>query len=266
MSPPGSGGGKTGQGFSHRYTRYLSRIVRLTYLQTLQIATDQRSAGEIAGETDSSGSSGNTSQGEKPPEWWDPLGLFGPSSRSKQWSYSLEDSGWSVTRSWLETFWDKIRYAIGIREIAAYNFRFAPSSELVSIPFSSPKEIIKIQLQVEEQIPQVLGVERRWIEYYVTVDDGENWLRINPLDHPTLYENGRVVPRTYDINIDVGGPTNEDVKSIQSDAPVKRVRFRAVFFTDTTILNGDRYTPVLKRYRMKLYPRGGLSSPDSETL
>lgn len=266
----GGGSKKTGDPTSHRSIKHMSRIIRLTYLQTIQILTDQRKVSELAGTTDPSTSSFSL---QKPAEerniverFFDPFGMFTSGTRGHQWSFSAEDSGWAVTRTWLETFWSYIRYAIGIRDIQVFNFKFAPSSEIVSKQFVGPKEIIKIQLQVEEQIPDIFSLTKRWIEYYVSVDNGKNWIQINPLNNPTLYHNGNIVPHTLNFNIDIGGPTADGIKNFITKAPIKGVRFRAVFLTDPEIEDGDKYTPVLKKYRLKLYPRGGLISNDESDV
>jgi len=248
------------------YVKHMSKIVKLTYLQTIQALTDQNKLEDIAGTTDpkSQGFSTSSTSSVKrsiASRVLDPFSIWGgKGSRTTSVSFSSSDSGWSVTRTWLETAWDKIRYAIGVRDIQVFNFRFSPASEIVSKKFSAPKEIIKVQLQVDEQVPAIYHLNQRWIEYYITVDNGENWLRINPLDHPTLYLDGEIVPRTINFNIDIGGPSGDSVKNITTDAPVSGVRFRAVLRTDTSLEDGDRYTPTLKKYRLKLYPHGGLIS------
>jgi hypothetical protein len=275
----------TGQGYNKQFTKFMSRVVRLSYLQTIQILNDEHAVGDLVGETVGGSSSNSLSQDGKAgflertfggvvggilnsAANVGSFGLFGNpgSKRSKDWSISLNDSGWSVTRTWLEVYWDKARYAIGIRDIGVFNYSFSNQSELISKSFSSAKEIIKVQLQVDEQIPNVFPLDRRFIEYYITVDDGKNWHRINPLDHPTLYLDGQITPRTINFNIDLGGPLGDDTKNLITNEPVRSVRFRAVLFTDQGVDNASHYTPVLKKYRLKLYPRGGLVTDEQREV
>jgi len=236
------------------YFQSLTREVRFSYLQTLQLVSDQVNAGELAGETQGFSLSANRTKGGR--SGFLGIGAKGASSSS----VSVDDSGWIISRTWQETFYDRIRYSIGIRDIGAFSYRFEPSSELVSLPFRSPRELLKIELRVDEFIPSVLPNNRRWIEYYVSIDNGQDWIRMNPLDHPTLFNDaGNIVPRTLTLNLDDGGPQGDAVTAMKTERPVYEARFRAVFFNDPTLPDGDRFSPVLKGYRLLMLPRGGLS-------
>lgn len=231
----------------------ISREVKLSYLQSLQIIEDQSSLAEIAGTTEGVSFTATRTYGGR--SGFLGIGAKGASSTS----VSFNDSGWVVQRQWAETYWDKIRYAIGIRDIGVFSYRYARASERVSVPFTSPKEILKVSCEVDEFIPAILPDTRRWILYYVSIDNGQTWLQVNPLEQPTLYaEDGSIVPRTITINLDDGGPQGDDVKAIRSDSGVYNVRFRWVMFTDPTLPDGDRFSPVLKGYRLRILPRGGL--------
>lgn len=185
--------------------------------------------------------------------------LFG-SKTSVKTTTSTEDSGWSIAKQWLEVNYDKIRYAIGIRELSIFNYRFSPTSELVSKRFSTPKEIIKAQLEVVEEIPAEFSPEMRYIEYYISFNDGD-WHRINPTGHPTLYSNeGNVVPEILTVNFETSGPGGSTtIKAITTEMPAKQVRLKAVMKNDPSLGNAEYYTPVLKKYRVKLVPKTSLS-------
>jgi hypothetical protein len=235
------------------YYQNLSREVKFSYLQTLQIQEDTSALPELAGTSEGISFAATRTYGGR--SGFLGIGAKGASSAST----SVDDSGWSISRQWQETYYDKIRYAIGIRDVGAFSYRYAPASEIVSLPFRSPKEVLKIELRVDEFIPSVLSSTRRWIEYYVSITNGKTWLRINPLDQPTLFEtDGSIVPRTITLNLDDGGPQGDDVQTIRTEAPVFGVRFRAVMYTDSTVADGDRFSPVLKGYRLLMLPRGGL--------
>jgi len=235
------------------YYQNLSREVKFSYLQTLQIQEDTSALPELAGTTEGISFAATRTYGGRSGF----LGIGGKGASST--STSVDDSGWVISRQWSETYYDKIRYAIGIRDVGAFSYRYAPASEIVSLPFRSPKEILKIELRVDEFVPSVLSSTRRWIEYYVSITNGKTWLRVNPLDQPTLFESdGSIVPRTITLNLDDGGPQGDDVQTIRTEAPVFGVRFRAVMYTDSTVEDGDRFSPVLKGYRLLMLPRGGL--------
>ena len=185
--------------------------------------------------------------------------LFG-SKTSIKTTTTHDDSGWSIAKQWLEVNYDKVRYAIGVRELSVFNYRFSPTSELVSKRFSTPKEIIKAQLEVVEEIPAEFSPEQRYIEYYISFNDGD-WHRINPTGHPTLYSNeGNVVPEILTVNFETSGPGGSTtIKAITTELPAKQVRLKAVMKNDPSLANPEYYTPVLKKYRVKLVPKTSLS-------
>jgi hypothetical protein len=153
-----------------------------------------------------------------------------------------------------------MRYAIGIRELSVFGYKFSPTSEFVSKKFTSPKEIIKAQLEVIEEIPSKFDPSQRYIEYYLSFDD-ENWHRVNPTGSPSLYlDGGQIAPEILTINFDVAGSgPNQSVRAITTDTPATSVRLKVVMKNDPSVGNANSYTPVLKKYRVKLSPRTSLS-------
>lgn len=230
-----------------------TRLVCLTYLQTVAALDDQSTLSQLAGE---SPGSNNTVSGSSPA---DPgfLGIGGEGASTVTSSFT--DTGWSISRTWLETWWDKIRWAIGLREIGVFAYEYAQSSEVVSVPYRSPKEIAKVLVRVDEQIPSVYPLTNRWIHYFVSPDNGANWHRINPIDHPTIYsgEGGEPVPRIINFNADFQSENDNAQKFVSTEIPVTEIRFRAVLIRpgDTEF---EGTSPVLKSYRMSIYPKEGL--------
>lgn len=234
-----------------------SRVVKLTYLQTQQVRGGGRDLGELVGE---GGGVGHVATATSSPGSPGFLGIpFLGGSPAKSQSSDSNDTGWVISRSWDETHYDMVRYAIGVKELGVFSYRFAPVSEFVSKPFRFPKEIQKVQLVAVEQIPAIYPVGPRYIVYQVSPDNGRTWHRINPLDHPDLIgDDGLVVPRTLTFNADVAGEGSTVQKFVQTDQPVTSLRFRAIFLAAADIEQSDRHTPILKRYRLKCYPKGGL--------
>lgn len=232
-----------------------TRLVRLSYLQTLSVTDDAALLSRVAGETD--GSSNSFSASKPADAGFLGLGIGGEGASNVTQSFT--DTGWSISRTWLETWWDKIRWAIGLREIGVYAYEYANSAEIVSIPFKSPKPIAKVSLRVDEQIPVSYPLTQRWIHYFVSPDNGRNWHRVNPLDHPTLFTDasGQPVPRIINFNADFASENDDEQKFVTLDGNVTEVRFRAVLLRPL----GEEFlgtTPVLKSYRMSIYPREGL--------
>lgn len=229
----------------------MSRLVKLTYLQTLQTYNNNAPLGQFVEETDPTEKSSQTKNRGGLRGW-----LFGKTITNT----NEKDSGWSIARDWLQVQYDKMRYAIGIRELSVFKYRFSPTSEFVSKKFTSPKEIIKAQLEVIEEIPSEFNPAQRYIEYYLSFDD-ENWHRVNPTGSPTLYlEDGQIAPEILTINFDIAGAgPNQSVRNITTDSPATSVRVKVIMKNDPSVGNPDSYTPVLKKYRVKLFPRTSLS-------
>ena len=239
---------------TNTHVRVLSREVKLTYLQSVQVAQGQQDAGALAGEGGGIGSV-SASESESGSPGFLGIGASGGSSSTR----SANDTGWVLTRNWLETHFDKNRYAIGIRDIGVFNYTFVPESMLVSKVFTTPKEIFKVEMRVVEQIPVAYAIDKRYIEYYISPDNGETWHRINPIDHPTLIsDDGQFVPRIITFNPEIGGEAGELEKYVETDAPVFALRYMVVLRNDPDVSNPDRHTPVLKQIRLLMYTRGGL--------
>ena len=207
-----------------------TKLVRLSYLQTIAALDNQSTLNSIAGATQGSNQSFNSTDPGSPGF----LGIGGEGASNV--SSSFNDTGW----------------AIGLKEIGSYSFSYAESSEIVSVPFKSPNNIKKVSLKVDEQIPNNYPSNSRWIHYFITIDNGNSWHAINPLDKPTAYSDGlgNVVPRILTFTDTVND--NNNSKYINTNKPVKEIRFRAVLLKPI----GEEFkntTPILKSYRLMIY-------------
>jgi hypothetical protein len=73
---------------------------------------------------------------------------------------------------------ERLRYAIGLRDVDIRAFPYEGSGEIVSIPFEVGDEIRKVLLQ-SNQNPTTLS-ELASIRYYISPDDGGTWYEIQP--------------------------------------------------------------------------------------
>lgn len=231
----------------------VTRLIRLSYLQSVAALDDNALLGKLAGE--SSGTNSGFSASDPGSPGFLGIGAEGASSVSS----TFADSGWAISRTWLETWWDKIRWAIGIREVGIYAFEYEESSEIISIPYRSPSEISKVTLKVDELIPSTYPNNTTWIQYFISPDNGLNWYRINPLDKPSTFADnaGQPIPRIINFNPDFIVEDNESNKYIKTNIPVTEIRFRAILLRPS----GESFmktSPILKGYRIMIYPKGGL--------
>lgn len=241
---------------SKNQIRRLKRLVKLSYLQTVAIVEEQKSTQDFVGQAQPFRS---TSQNFSAPSFLFGFsaGMMGDGGGSR--SIDFQDTGWTISKTWLETYWDKIRYAIGIRDVGIFQYEYAQASSIVSQPWVSPKAIDKVTLIVSETIPNEFPIGPRYIEYYISPAPGNNWIRINPLDHPTLYEDdGNVAPRIVNFNSEKPANATNDNKYIQTEDPVKAVKLKVILKRPTGFEGSTAMTPVLKSYRLLIYPKAGL--------
>ena len=188
--------------------------------------------------------------------------LFGKKTTTDT-SITVKESGWNVVKVWNQPQFDIIRYAIGIRELSIDQFSYETVSEIVSIPWVSPKEIIKVSLVSDQYIPAIFP-PGTYILYYVKPNiEDTDWMQINPLGSPSIFkEDGTIVPRIINFNIEKPLSSRLEENYISTPEQVKEVVFRAVLTRPETIEGGAfdpaGYSPILKSYRLLLVPRNGL--------
>lgn len=229
----------------------VTRIVRLSYLQTVAVLTDTADLSELAGEGGALPANTFTASDPGSPGFLG-IGSEGPSSQTQ----TFTDSGWSISRTWQETYWDKIRWAIGIKEVGIYSFSYEAAGEFVSVPFKAPTDIEKVTLEVEELIPTSYPNTQPWIQYYITGNDGQTWTRISPIDTPTVFtDGGRSVPRIINFNPDFESEDDDQNRFVKTQNPVRQIRFRAILLRPNTQEFAET-TPILKQYRLQIVPKG----------
>ena len=181
--------------------------------------------------------------------------LFGKKVE-KSGNIKIEDSGWQLVKTWNQPEFDLLRYAIGIKDLAISTFTYVNVSEVVSTPWVSPKEILKVTLTVDQFIPNNFppGV---YIEYYIKPDTKDaDWIRINSLNSSTQYkEDGTIVPRIITFNTEKPISSRIEESYITTKEPVKSIRFRALLKRPESL---EGYSPILKSYRLSFSLRNGL--------
>lgn len=169
--------------------------------------------------------------------------------------YSISDTETIVKGIEVSDGW---RYAIGLRDIGVYQFKFSEKSEISSVKYTTPKEINRVTLSSNEKIPdQLLGlVEERneWIKYYISLDD-VNWYQISPLHHQRIGDT-EIPPQIYLINSPLKHENLEVDPNrgyININGSATSIRLKVVLSRPITIENAESFTPILEDYVLKLY-------------
>lgn len=182
--------------------------------------------------------------------------LFGK-KKSRDVLVNTKESGWTIVKSWAQPEFDVIRYAIAIKDLSVGQFLYEPVSEIVSIPWTSPKEIVKVYMIADQFIPSEFP-PGEYIEYYIKPDIQDfKWIRINPMELPSQYTvEGNPVPRIISFNSERPISARLEESYITTTKPVKAIRVRIILKKPSSV--GDSYTPVLRSYRLIMTPQGGL--------
>ena len=230
-----------------------TKIVKLSYLQTIAVA---QSIGDIS-DIETKASSGPVGLDVNTSKKGGFLNLsntlFG--KRKINISVEQESTGEKIIDNWMHPYFDKIRYAIGIKEITASAYTFAEASEFVSTPFGSPKDIIKVYCITDEYIPPDFDQSISWVSYYIKPEGEADWIRLNSFAAPTKFDdNGSIIPKIINFNIPKAPNAPLEDKFQFTDSPVRQIRFKAVLNRPSDSTNQST-TPLLKSYRLVLTPK-----------
>lgn len=256
-----------------------TRIVKLTYRESLIIKGSLNTVGNLAGTTEEEITNENTSFEEKNrvskindkvKNPWAAIptlgmanllgaignGLFG-SKKSVDVNVKTKESGWTIVKTWAQPQFDVIRYAIGIKDLGVSQFLYEPVSEIISKAWSSPKEITKVYMIADQFIPSEFPVGN-YIEYYIKPDIQDfKWIRINPMELPSQYTaEGTIVPRIISFNSERPISARLEESYVTTTKPVTAIKVRIILKRPSTV--ADSYTPILRSYKLIMTPRGGL--------
>lgn len=121
----------------------------------------------------------------------------------------------------LTTGGEKLRYAIGLRDITLKSLAFKGKGEILSKPFTVNDEIKKVMLEVT-QTP-VVDSELTNIKYFISHDDGVSWNQIQPKHLSALSGIQSTVPEIVNFNTsDSNSISTSVVKSIRLKIQLER--------------------------------------------
>jgi len=174
------------------------------------------------------------------------FGLFGSvrGVRRRFWEQT------EVTDQFTTTHWDRVRYAIGVKEFGVYTHSYSSASELISMPYFFPRPVKKLHVRADQAVPEAFG-PGTWVEYYVAFGGGDDWQRVLPLqsaETPTAQ-----LPKILNIN-----STVEEMDRVLTEGyldvegSVKEMRTKIVLRRP-----GDKpyLTPVVHGYRVIAFTR-----------
>lgn len=237
--------GKKSKKAVYNTTTVETKVIKLSYLQTLAISNNLSDISELETDPDTANLGTKTNNS---------LTNLGLTKKKKKTNVSSSTTGLKVKDTWLQPEFNRIRYAIGVKEFSVSKYEFAEESEIISVPYLSPKEIIKAHLVTDEYIPPQFDKNIAWVKYYIKVEGTDNWININPLNAPTRFDGqSDIIPKI--INFNIPQPTGVDVneeKFQYTDEDVKKIRVRIVLSRPT---DDDSNTPLVKSYRLVLTPR-----------
>ena len=119
---------------------------------------------------------------------------------------------------------DRLRYAIGIRDIEVQAVRYKDEGTFISQPFNSTDEIRKILLTTGQNPTE--ESELVSITHEISPDNGITWHEIRPKEFTGISDEVNEVPEILDFNSGLDG-------SIATDAPVNSIRYRATLKRNT---------------------------------
>ena len=144
------------------------------------------------------------------------------------------------------------RYIIGIRDSVIASYQFTPVSEYVSKPFVSQNPIKEIELDVNYDIPEQFPKDQEWVEFYISVDKGQEWHRIYPRN---IYQQSAITKYLFNSGTPKEARTTE-VGYIDSLTPIHEVQFRIILKRPEGIEDASYYTPVIYGYELHAITQG----------
>lgn len=138
------------------------------------------------------------------------------------------------------------RYVIGLRDVLLASYMFEPESEYVSEPFYSSTPIKAIELDVDVDIPAQFPQDQDWLEYYISVDDGQNWHRIYPRN---VYKAQAKTKYLFNSGMQKSGRIDE-IGYIESLTEIHQVQLKIILKRPEDIKDAEYYTPIVYGYEL----------------
>lgn len=113
---------------------------------------------------------------------------------------------------------ERLRYAIGIRDININAIKYQPEGEIISKPYSLTDEVRKVLIQTNQNPIEKSDIAD--ISWFISPDDGQNWHQIQPSERGAESGLVSVIPEVITFN---GVGDNNIITSV----PVNTLRVKA---------------------------------------
>lgn len=123
---------------------------------------------------------------------------------------------------------ERLRYAIGLRDINLKGRKFKVEGSIISTPFNSENEIRKVSVWASENPTDASALAD--VTHAISEDDGATWRSIQPQERDTLN-----VPEIINYN-------NIGTGAITTEEPVQTLRHKVTMKRDTEAFQGDVVT------------------------
>lgn len=135
------------------------------------------------------------------------------------------------------------RFVIGLKEIALYKNEYALSSSYVSKNITMDQKISSVSLESDDYVPRSFGVPDNFLKYYISFDDGKEWLPIFPKHRS---HNG---PYIYGVNSLRTDHEKRDMKMLYKLEDVFNVKVKIEV---SRPVSEKGKTPIVRYYKLKI--------------
>lgn len=137
---------------------------------------------------------------------------------------------------------DRLRYAIGLRDIDIQALAYKPEGEVVSTSFESIDEIRKVILQTNQNPSEFSDLAE--IKYYISPDNGSTWNELTPENIDYQYKtvqsnNSGTIIKRIPKRLEFNGSSTE---SISTAIPVTNLRVKALLRRDDNAFEEGTFT------------------------
>jgi hypothetical protein len=129
---------------------------------------------------------------------------------------------------------ERLRYAIGLRDINILSRKFKTTGSIISTKFSAPEEIKKLSLWASENPTEASTLAD--IKHFVSHDDGAMWLPVQPQGRDSF-----IIPEVINYN-------NDNSNSTTTTEPVVSLRHKILIERNKDSFSGNA---ILKQERVR---------------